>query len=130
MFALCKLTAASPFGPDTAPLMAGVDYKGFAMADVLGNHGAVLFSGTGAQLTAVNALANVVGICQVTETGARWPELDNTVGVGARTALNTWLTARSLGTVGAGMTNRQVINAIYKHFNSRFDADTSMDVTD
>lgn len=115
--------------PDTAPLQQGRDYGGHVHVDSLGGFGAYLFSGTGAQLTALNALPSVVGLVVVTETGAHWPELDNPVAAGIRTAINTWLTNHGQANIGAGLTYRAFINILYRKFNATFDADSGADVT-
>lgn len=129
MFALCQMAGGYPA---VDPLQVGKDYFGHVHMDSLGGFGAYLFSGTAIQLSAVNALANVVGIVGVTDTGgAHWAELDGVISAGVRTNLNTWLTNHGQATVPAGRTYRQVINAVYQHFNTRFDVDTNgVDVTD
>jgi hypothetical protein len=49
----------------------GTDYTGHVQVDSVGSWGAYLISGSGAQLTAINALPQVIGICSVTENGVR-----------------------------------------------------------
>lgn len=115
--------------PDTSPLQQGVDYSGHVHISSLGGFGAYIISGTGPQLAALNALPSVVGIIAVTETATRWPELDGTVSVAVRNAVNTWLTNHGQATVGAGLTYRQLVNALYRKFSVNFDADTGADVS-
>lgn len=83
--------------------------------------GAYLVRGTAAQLSALNALTGVVGICTLT---AGRPELANVITAGVRTKLNTWLTARGYSTIPAGWTNRQVIVAVFQHLKAGFDLDS------
>jgi hypothetical protein len=105
-------------------------YKGYVLCDQVGGYGAYLFSGTGAQLTALNALPQVVGIVAVTENGGvKWAELDGTIAPAVRTKLNTWLTNRGYPTIPAGWSYRQVINAVYQRVNGRFSLD-AFDVAD
>lgn len=119
--------------PDTAPLQVGVDFKGFALCDQIGGAngwGAYLFSGTAAQLTALNVLSTVTGIVAVTESGdTRWAELDGTIAPAVRTKLNTWLIARGHPTIPAGWSYRQVVNAVYQRLNDRFDLN-AFDIAD
>lgn len=131
LFSLAKLTAP-PIYPDVTSLIVGVDYFGHVLMDTAGNYGAYLFSGSATQLSAVNALTNVVGIVAVTDNGnVHWAELDNTISAGVRANLNTWLTNHGFQTIPAGWTYRQVVNAIFRHFNNSFDIDTNgVDVTD
>ena len=97
-------------------------YRGYVLCDRVGNFGAYLFSGTGAQMTALNALPQVVGLVVVTESGnTKWAELDNPISTVVRTRLNTWLTGRGYPTIPTGRTYRQVIDAVYKRLNERFD---------
>jgi hypothetical protein len=97
-------------------------YTGYVHADSIGGFGAYLFSGTPAQLTALNALPQVIGIVAVSEAGdVKWAELDGVIAAGVRTKLNTWLTARGYPTIPAGWTYRQVVEAVYKRLNARFD---------
>lgn len=111
--------------PDTSPLVAGQDYRGYVLADTLGGtHGAYLFSGTGPQLVALNALATVTGIVAVTEAGGtRWAELDGTTAAGIRTKLNTFLTSKGQPTIPTGWTYRKVIETVFKRLNADFSLD-------
>jgi hypothetical protein len=96
--------------------------KGFSLAANLpGQWGLYLFSGTVAQLTALNALIQVYGLCAMTESDTvRWAELDIVISSGIRTKINTWLTARGYPTVPAGWTYRQVVQKVYEHMNQPF----------
>lgn len=105
-------------------------YTGYVHCASLGGFGAYLFSGTKAQLIALDALPQVVGIVAVTEAGdVRWAELDGVIAEAIRTKLNTWLTNHDLPTIPEGWTYRQVVVAAYKRFNDRFDLD-GFDVKD
>ena len=106
-------------------------YKGFSLAAELpGQWGLYLFSGTAAQLTALNALPQVYGLVAMTEdTTVRWSQLNNTISSAHRTKLNTWLTARGYPTIPAGWTYRQVVQAIYQRMNQPFDL-AGVDVAD
>lgn len=127
LFAICPIQGGQP---NASPLVAGVDFKGYVLCDQIGGtHGGYLFSGTGPQLTAINAIPTVIGIVVVNETVSKWPELDNVITAGVRTTLNAWLTARSITNIPAGWTNRQTITAVYQRLNARFSID-GMDVTE
>jgi hypothetical protein len=80
------------------------------------------FSGTGAQLLAINALPEVVGLCGRTDSGAVvWSEGNDAIEDGVRTKLNNWLSARGLPTIPAGTTKKQVVLAIARRVLSDFD---------
>lgn len=103
---------------------------GYALAANLpGKWGLYLFSGTAAQLTAINALASVVGLVAMTETGIKWVELDNTVTTAIRTKLNNWLTARGYPNIPAGWTFRRIVQEIYARMGQKFDLD-GVDIAD
>lgn len=95
-------------------------------------YGAYLFSGSAAQLIAVDALTSVVGICKVTvgeqldgegnPIDTKWPELNDTINPTVRTKINNYLT--SIGKdyqVPADATNAVVIKKTYKYFRDSFD---------
>jgi len=125
MFCLVKMKGGEP---DVNS--AVTPYYGYVHAADVAGWGAYLFSGTTAQLTAINALPNVYGICAVTESGnVKWAELDGVISSAVRTKINNWLTARGYPTIPAGWTYRQVVNAIFKRLNDRFDL-TAFDVMD
>jgi len=95
---------------------------GWVLCDKIGDQGAYLFGGTAAQLTALNAPPQVLGIVAVTENGdTKWAELDNVISAGVRTKMNAWLTARGYPNIPADWTYKQVIMAVYQRFNARFD---------
>lgn len=102
---------------------AATPVKGYCLGAHLGAWGCYLLSGTGAQLVALNALPNVYGICAVTEAGVRWAELDGVIAPAVRTRLNTWLTARGYPNIPVSWTYKQVVVAVYKRLNDRFDLD-------
>jgi hypothetical protein len=104
--------------------------NGYVLADQIGQFGAYLVSGSAAQLVALNALPNVVGIVAVTEAGnVRWAELDGVIAPAVRTKLNTFLTARGWPTIPAGVTYRVVIRAAFKRFNASFEIE-GMDISE
>jgi hypothetical protein len=116
-FALIRMSGGLPdFDREQYP------YHGHVLCDQFGNWGAYLISGTGAQLQAIDGLSGVVGICAVTEDDdVRWAELDGAIGAAVRTKINNWLEARELPAIPAGWSLRQVVLAIYRRFNDRFD---------
>jgi len=112
---------------------ASTPVKGWAHFDSIAGYGAYLFSGTAAQLTALNALPNVIGFVAMTGTAddeKEWPELDMVIAAGVRTKINTWLTARGYPTLPAGWTYKQVVRAVYQRFNGRADPLEAVFVTD
>ena len=111
---------------------AGVTpYKGYSLAAELPRQwGLYLFSGTAAQLIALDALPQVYGLVAMTEdTTVRWSQLNNTISSAHRTKLNTWLTARGYPNIPAGWTYRQVVQAIYQRMNQPFDL-AGVDIAD
>lgn len=115
-FALIRMVGGSP---DIGEL----PYFGYVLCDRIGatNWGAYLISGTGAQLSAIDALPSVMGIVAVTQAGdVRWAELDDNIAGAARTKLNNWLTARFRPTIPAGWTNRRVVREIYQAANAHW----------
>ncbi len=116
-FAICKKAGGLPdIDFEATPVF------GYTLGGVVGQFGAYLFSGTAAQLTALNALPQVIGICALTTAGdVRWAELDGKIATAVRTKLNTWLTARGYPTIPTTWTYRQVVKAIYERMNNHFD---------
>jgi hypothetical protein len=98
------------------------DYHGHVYIGSVAGWGAYLISGTAAQLTAINALPEAVGIAVLTQSaeGAKWTELDSNITLAIRNKLNTWLTARGYPTIPAGWTNRQVVLAVFRRLNPDF----------
>jgi len=115
-FAIIQMTGG-------APDIGELSYHGYVLCAQIGqNWGAYIFSGTAGELTAINALPQVYGICSL--AGGRphlAPELDNVIPPGVRTRLNTWLTARGYPTIPAGWTYRQVVLAIFRRMNGIFE---------
>ena len=83
-------------------------------AGPIGNYGLYLVGGSAAQLAAVNALPNVVGLVAMDESGGvKWSQLNNTISTGFRTKINNWLAARGYPErVPTGWTYRQVLTAV------------------
>jgi hypothetical protein len=125
LIALCQ-QQTNPDG-SIGPNYGGLPINGFVQTDPgsgNNNWAAYIFSGTGAQLAAINALPSVVGVCVVTEAGdVKWAELDSTIGAAARTKLNTWLTNHGYANVPAGWTNKQTILTLFRRLNPDFDFD-------
>ena len=116
-FALCTQVGGMPILGDP-PLPC----TGWVQCGTIGQFGGYLFSGTAAQLIAINALANVIGLVAMTETGdVRWAELDGNLPAALRTRLNTFLTARGWPTIPTGWTYRQTVVEIFKRLNDRWD---------
>lgn len=121
-FAIIRMTDGTPD--------IGLPYHGHVFCDRVGQWGAYLISGTGAQLQAINGLSHVYGIVDVTEGGnVRWAELDGVCAAAVRNRLNTWLTSRGYPTIPAHWTYRQIVMAIYKRLNAHFDL-AQFDVAD
>ena len=97
-------------------------YHGFVRLARVGDWAVYLVSGTGAQLLAIDALPNVIGICAVTESGTvKWAELDANMALAVRTKLSAWLTARGYPTIPTGWTNRKVLVEVAKRMDAKFD---------
>jgi hypothetical protein len=99
-------------------------YSGYVLSGEIASTGwgAYLISGTGAQLLAIDALAQVVGIVAVTQSGdVRWGELDDALSSVVRTKINNWLSARGLQTIPDGWTNGRVVREIFQRANSRWE---------
>ena len=127
LFALIQMQGGEPqLSRETTPYPGHVHVP----ATILGAWGAYMVSGTGAQLTAINALPQVVGIVAVTESGSvRWAELDGVIAAGVRTKLNNWLTARGYPNILSGWTYRRVIREVFQRLNDKFEFD-SFDVAE
>lgn len=105
-----------------------VPYKGFVhVGDLPGSYAVYLITGTGAQLTAINADANCVAGVLVTESGPKWPEMDQPVPAGMRTRINNYLTSQGRPNIGAGVTLKQIAQQAAAHFDGagNFDVDDS-----
>lgn len=121
LFGICRMVGGDPDLDRTV-----TPFHGFVHCASIGNFGAYLFSGTGAQLTALAALpvAQFVPIVAITKSGdVRWAELDGVITTAIRNKLNTWLTARSLPNIPVGWTYKQVVVAIFKRLHANFDLD-------
>jgi len=110
MYAISKMSNGLPDTGATA-------YHGHVLLKELGQYGLYMFSGSGAQLSGLGGLANVVPLVGMTDDGtARYPELENTISAGARTKMNNWLTARGYPNVPAGWTYRRLLNELLQRF--------------
>jgi len=100
-------------------------YHGHLLIGKAGDWGAYMISGKPAELTALNALPEVVGICTMTESGSgysvvKWAELSKPITAAMRTKLNTYLTSKGLPTVPSSWSNRQVVETVFKRLNPDF----------
>ena len=125
MFAICRMAGGQPdLDLEVTPV------HGWALADQLGQYGAYLFSGTGQQLLAVNALPQCLGIVGVTSSGdVRWPELDGALPENIRTKLNIWADSMGLPNVPDGWDYRRTVKEVFKRFNDKFDIN-SIDISE
>lgn len=84
-------------------------YSGFVYIGPLpGAYAIYVIAATGAQLTSIQLEANCIGGLLITDTGVRWPELDQAIPAGLRTKINTYRTGQGLGSIPAGTTLFQV----------------------
>ncbi len=112
------------------PNISSLPFAGWTQCGRVGTFAAYLFSGTGPQLIAINALSNVYGLVAMTESGSiRWAELDGTVTTAQRTKWNAWLSARGYPTIPVGWSYRQIVLAVFKRLNNLFDL-TTHDILD
>ncbi len=118
-FAIIRMSGGQPeINPETHP------YHGYVLCEQIGNWGAYLICGTGAQLQAIDQLPHVYGICAVTEDGdVKWGELDDIPLAAARDKLNTWLSDHSYPTIPADWTARRIVEEVYTRFSPYFDID-------
>lgn len=122
LFAICTMEGGQPKIDTTI-----TPVHGWVLSGQLGQYGAYLFSGKVAQLGALDALPNVLGIVAVTikdvidpNTGVmtkdvRWIELDDSLPADVRTKLNTWLTNHDKPTIPSGWTNKRAIRVLFRH---------------
>ena len=76
-------------------------------------YGIYIVTGTAAQITAINALAQVVPLCAITHPDFdNWPEMDGVINSTVRTQLNTWLTKYSLPNIPSNWIYRQVFGGL------------------
>ena len=122
-FMLCRMSGGQPdIDTEATP------YYGYVLCDQIANFGAYLFSGTGQQLLALDALPQVLGIVAVTENDeVRWGELDGAAEDAVRDKLNTFLANHDKPQIPEDWTYRQIVKKIYGYFNSHFDM-SSFDV--
>jgi len=90
-------------------------FKGYVLGAMAGAWGLYLVMGTSAQLAAIHAHANTVGICTL-------GGLDETVTGAVKSALDAWADAHfpSLPPVPADWTNRQVIQELGERVDENF----------
>jgi hypothetical protein len=123
MFAVARVQGGYP-DIDTV----ATPYHGHVLTGQVGQFGLYLFSGTPAQLAAIDALPNVLGLCLLRTTGSgmnvvKWAEIDDNFATAARTRLNTWLTNNGKPTIPAGWTNKQVVRKLFEYLDSAEVAD-------
>jgi len=101
------------------PDFSGLPCSGNVLLAITPNRawGLYIVTGTGGQLTAINALPTVYALCLVTAGGSHWPELEDVISAGVRTRFNQWLTNRGYPTIPAGWTYRQTITAVCVRLN-------------
>jgi hypothetical protein len=105
-------------GPSKGAPDLSVPYSGFVYVGPLpGNYAVYVITGTGAQLTAIQADANCVAGALITEDGVKWPEMNQPVPAGIRTKINTYRANQGLAPIGAGVTLKQVAQAAAAHFD-------------
>jgi hypothetical protein len=105
-------------------------YHGHVHCGSVEGVGVYLISGRPAQLSAIDALPQVVGIVILTKNeNIKYPELEDTITSNRRTKLNNWLIARDLPTIPVGWTYRKVVKAIMNRAHSKADIETE-DVED
>jgi hypothetical protein len=130
---MLALAAQQLSGGTIGPNLGGLAHRGFVQCDPTsgdGNWASYIITGTANQLQAINALASVIGLVAVTESGdVRWAELDGTPITNQRNALNTKLAAQGWPTVPSGWTWRQIVRAAFRRLNDAFDFD-GFDVAD
>ena len=125
MFAICRMVSGQPdLDLEVTPV------HGWALVDQLGQYGAYLFSGTGQQMLAVNALPQCLGIVGVTSSGdVRWAELDGPLPTAIRNKLNIWADSMGLPNVPLNWDYRRTVIEVFKRFNEAFDLN-SIDISE
>ena len=124
LFCLIRMAGSDPELDRAVTPFHGVVKCG--TGDVNRQWAAYLVSGTGAELVAIDALPQVVGIVGVSKNGdVRWGELDGMIAPAKRTEISTWLAARGFPTIPAGWTYKQVVLAIYKRLSPDYKLDTT-----
>ena len=121
-FALIRMTDGVPdLDPEATP------YHGFVLCDRIPgtNWGAYLISGTGAQLLALDALPQCLGILAFTRSDERhWgPDMDNILPSAVRNKINSWLTPNGQPAIPIGWTYRRFIQALFRRLNPNFRLD-------
>ncbi len=119
LFAICRMVGGSPdIDPSATP------YHGYVHHASLGNQGAYIFSGTPAQIAALNALPQVVGLMATAKTSnpGNYLERNDPFPAATRTKINNWLTARGITPlIPAGKTCGWVTEQIFRRFHPSFD---------
>lgn len=112
---ICKeiLAGANKGAPDI-----GTGYNGFVhIGNLPGAYAIYIITATGAQLTTIQAHVNCVGGLLVTDSGVRWPELDQAIPAALRTKINVYRTNQGLSTIPANTTLLQVVRFAANHFD-------------
>lgn len=95
----------------------GTGWRGFVYVGTLpGAYAVYIITGTGPQLTAIDAHANTIGGLLVTGS-ERWAELDVAIPTALRTKINTYRTAQGLSTIPASTTLLQVLRFAANHYD-------------
>jgi hypothetical protein len=119
-FALIRMVGGQPDLPEAAQGLVN-----YTLCDRIPgtSWGAYLVAATGANLQDLDTLwGGFIGIIAVSDSGdVHWGELENPAAEDVRSRLNTWLDARDMTLIPEQWTNRQVVRAIFREANQRFD---------
>lgn len=112
-FAICRNESGSPN-------IGELPYSGFVLVAHYGHvWGLYLFAGTAAQLTAINAAPNVIGMCSLAN-------VNTVISTAFRTQVNPWLVENGYAQIPADFTYHQVIDAICQRLIPGFDQDNKL----
>ena len=120
-FAFIQMSGA---GPDLTSGSEQLPLNAFTLLAHTANHvwGVYLLGGPVAQISAINALPTVIGVCT-------WAQLDNVMRAEALTKVNTWATNHGYPTAPVTWTNRRVLRELAERLNPNYD-DTKINVQD
>lgn len=96
---------------------------GYSEIGRIGNWHIVLATSTPARLQAIETQGgtNIIPLAKVTETGDRWPELENIIDPADRTRINAWLQNHGYPDIPADWNLRQVVRAVLNRVHPDFD---------